>query len=315
MRPDLEALVAEHHADHSPEELARATGQVGQLAVAESLDRRHRRVVLVTGTEETVKTLNILLASNRTEMATDLDAIVGREASSASYDLLLQGELYGPIFAEQLDGLVGSITPDAARALARALDTDGASLEGFDVGLPLGGIDDPRRSFKDEELEDLMRLVASCRRWLAGGRAETTSLDPEVLFPPPRGTSFDEAYEVIEELLALLDQLESGGHHVSVDVWSLLDDDSFAELQRWRTDYGIDIWARLQRLALGDAEREAPEAVSRDELRETYVASYAASGAPVLDLLTRQATAWNEPLVEELSGGVCRSRALVGVGR
>ena len=261
----------------------------------------------------TERTLSILLATNRTEMATDLDAVVDHTNSSAPYDLLIQGELYGPIFAEQLDGRVGSITADAALALARALDTDGESLKGFDVGLPLGGVDDPRRSFKDEELVELMHLVAPCRRWLAGGRADTTSIDPEVLFPPARGTSADKAYEAIDEVLALLDQMELGGHRVSVDVCALLDDESFAELQRWRTDFGINIWARLQRLAFDNTDRGAPEPVSRTELRETYVASYAARGKPALDLLTRRATAWTETLVEESFGGVCRSRALVGI--
>lgn len=246
-------------------------------------------------------------------MATDLDAIVRPEESGAPYDLLVQGELYGPIFEEQLDGRVGQLDGAATQALAQALDSDGASLDGREVGLPLGGVDDPRRAFKDDELDELMQLIAACRQWLANGQAEYVDLDPGVLFPPPRGTPPDEALDAVDALQRLLDAMETAGHRPSFDLITFLEDEAFEELQRWHREFGFDLWRRLERLVYGTFE--LPKVRPRGDIRSTVVAAYAASGVSTLDQWTLEATAWGDVLVETSDGddqGVCRSRPLIG---
>ena len=74
----LATAIATHHAEHPPARHVRALGLSGELAVAEALDRTARRVVLVTDTDESTRTLRIILATNRTETATDLDVILSR---------------------------------------------------------------------------------------------------------------------------------------------------------------------------------------------------------------------------------------------
>lgn len=311
MRPELQERIAQHHADHPPRVRTPSDGNPGALAVATSADLRRRRVVLVTAADGATKTLNVLLASNRIEMATDLDVIVRPEESGAPYDLVVQGELYGPIFQEQLDGHVGHIDTAATRALAHALDSDGESLDGREVGTPLGGVDDPRRVFKDNELEELMDLVATCRMWLANGRGEAADLDPGALFPPPEGTPLDDAQDALFDLQRLLDRFEAAGHRLSFDVIDLLEEESFSELQRWRTEYGFDLWARLWRIACDPGDLPAVERA--EDVRSTIVTAYAAAGVSTLDQWTVSSKAWEWTLIRTSDRGICRSRALVGV--
>lgn len=316
MRPELQARIAEHHAARPPHDRVRATGDPGELAIAATEDLQLRRVVLVTSSREADRTLSIVLASNRTEMATDFDAVVTPETSSAPYDLVVQGELYGPIFEEQLDWRVGELDTTTTSALAHALDSDGESLVGLSVGTPLGGADDPRRSFKDSELDELTQLVSSCRQWIANGRAESVDLDPRVLFPPPRGTPPDEALDAVDALRLLLDEFEAAGHRPSFDLITFLADEAFEELRRWHREFGFDLWRRLERLAYG--EFELPDVRSRADVRATVVAAYATAGVSTLDQWTFEADAWGDLLVETSDGsvrGVCRARARIGAAR
>ena len=130
----LVAAIAAHHAQHAPTPHVRALGAAGELAVAESFGGSVRRVVLVTGADDSTRTLSIVMATNQIEAATDLDVLVDRNDSGAQYDLVVEGELYGPIFSEQLDDLVGFAGAGLAQAIATALETDGDSLAEFDVG-------------------------------------------------------------------------------------------------------------------------------------------------------------------------------------
>lgn len=311
MRPELQQRIAQHHTAHPPRGPVPTEGDPGALVVASSSDLRRRRVVLVTAADDATKTLNVLLASNRSEMATDLDLIVRADESGAPYDLVVQAELYGPIFQEQLDRHVGEIDAEATQDVAHALDSDGESLAGREVGMPLGGLDDPRRAFKGNELEELLDLVAACRMWLANGRSDATDLDPSALFPPPKGTPMDEAHDALFELQRLLDRFESAGHRFSFDVVALLEEQSFSELQRWRTEFGFDLWARLWRITC--EPDDLPSVEKAEDVRSTVVAAYAAAGVSTLDQWTVSSRAWESTLIRTSGGGICRSRALVGV--
>jgi len=107
----LEKVIAKCRSEHPPVRSRPSGGLVGELVIAAAPGvRRH---VLITSRDG--DTLTVLLATNRTEMATDLDVIVTGAESSAPYDLLVQGELYGSISAEQVGSLVGRFRPTPPR--------------------------------------------------------------------------------------------------------------------------------------------------------------------------------------------------------
>ncbi|AXV09802.1 hypothetical protein DVS28_b0032 (plasmid) [Euzebya pacifica] len=150
----------------------------GTLAIATSPDRAHRRILLLTTTDTRSATARVLLVSNRTQMATDFDAIIPAGRATA-YDLLVQGELYATIGIDRLIGVVGRVPAQTTAAISRALRTDGASLHGMAYGPPLGGPDDPRRAFKADELGSLLRLTSPRR----AGPEDTTR---PAVSPSPR---------------------------------------------------------------------------------------------------------------------------------
>lgn len=95
------------------------------------------------------------------EMATDVDLIV---AGRAAYPIVAAGEMYGTVFETQLVRRVTRLSEAETMAAARALQTDGESLDGFRTGIPLAGCDDPRRRFLAGEIDVLTALAAPSRR-------------------------------------------------------------------------------------------------------------------------------------------------------
>lgn len=117
------------------------------------------RIVCITDVTDTH--LVAVLCSNEVEMATDHDVIVHRPNS---YDLLCEAELYLVCLPTQVREIVGSVDLDAIGAVRDSLRSDGASTEAlagerrYSTGMPLGGIDDPRRAFAERELDDVVVL-------------------------------------------------------------------------------------------------------------------------------------------------------------
>lgn len=284
-RPSLEEAIREHHAAQPPPVFVQAQGETGELAVAESTDGATRRVVLLAGTDAR-GIGQILLASNALDQATDLDLIVEPAESGAPYELMIQAELYGPVFIEQLDRLVGRCSSQTTEAVRSALRTDGESLEGRTVGLPLGGVDDPRRRFKEDELVELQAIVSTCRRWLAGDPSEVVSIHPEALFPPPTGTSLEEGFDRLDSVVDLLSSFERAGRHLPFELLALLDDQAITEIRRWKSEYGFDMWNRLQRLASrAETEQIERQTVRSSELTESFLLIHAESGTKTVDLV------------------------------
>lgn len=131
-------------------------GSVGESTV--------QRVVLIT--EEHERHFTVLLCHPYKEMATDYDVIALRDNT---YDLVIGTDLYGVVLKHQVVGIVGSVSDELRDAARHSLHTDGESVEGIGPrAMPLGGVDDPRRRFKEEELEDLMILRNDAHRLLLG---------------------------------------------------------------------------------------------------------------------------------------------------
>lgn len=117
------------------------------------------RIVAVLAVGTGTETVTVQLATNETEQATDLDLIVPAHHAGAPFALAVQAEVYGPLFAGQLGVKIGKLGEAEVRALSGALLSDGESLDGFPTGLPLAGLNDPRRRFKAQELAELSALV------------------------------------------------------------------------------------------------------------------------------------------------------------
>lgn len=257
-------------------------------------------VVAVDSVEETVR---IALATTAKEFATDLDAVVPSHVSGLPYDLLLQGELYGTIFEEQVVDQIALIEMELALAVSRAVASDGESLDGYATGWPLGSSEDPRRTFKELELDDLDTLVRECRRAMDGLAADEGILDVSLLLPPDAGTDPDTAAERFLEVLDLVSTFGSGT--IELPPYWLEDERLLAELQRWQSDFGLPASRILDRYVLAaedptdsNADEKVPgglgdtrasaELVLRRTLREK-----GRSGSAVIDIYTTR-PAWSQ---------------------
>jgi hypothetical protein len=278
-------------------------------------------LVTVIRTDERTKTATIHLVTNETEMATDLDLIVHGSEADMPFDTVIQSELYAPLFTDQLRGVVGHLDYRQLRAIKNALMSDGESLEGFTTGSALAGPDDPRRIFKEEELTELQKLASECRRWLSGDPAPLEMLDPELLLPPPTGTSADEAADQFIELLDVLAEMEEAAIPLPSEIVALLAEaELLDEITRWRTEFGLDAARVLSWFKISDETVDLPAVrdtsnaeVERraDVVLSPFLESQADVGNLVIDILTAR-RCW--PDLEEVrisagrSGRCCRAR-------
>lgn len=176
MDDSLRAAIADANADRWVNRHPDPTFVPGELIVVEapSPDSMLRRLVVVLSVGD--EFFRCQLVTNDADMATDLDMRLAPECSGFPTELLAQPELFGPILRVQAVESVGLIDADAVRSLRRALRTEGDSIPAHLSGLPLGDADDPRRAFKESELDDLNVLTMACRLWLQG---QTTPTQPK----------------------------------------------------------------------------------------------------------------------------------------
>ena len=286
-------------------------GVVGELVVADG--GHNPRVFLITSADSTTRTLGVMLATNAVEMATDLDMLIGAAESGAAYDLVVQAELYGQVFPEQLRKLVGKIDEATTLQASESLKSDGASLaERPMAGPPLVYGDDPRRAFKHEELEDLRAICSECRRFLIDGVANFATVDPSILLPPPPGSDPLDAQDRLIEILDLLDEFQKSGQHVLAHLFDLLSVEDFGQIDRWRTEFGFDLVRRVFEMADGS---EIPFEVEPgvDDPQSSILQSLSNAEIPTVTMWTVRDEAWDGLRFEETDSGVCRASArLVG---
>ncbi|WP_319431575.1 hypothetical protein [Mycobacterium sp. RTGN5] len=257
------------------------------------------RLAVVVAVNEEDQTIRILLAASATEFATDLDLVVPPEASGLPHDLLVQGELYGTIFEEQVVANVATLDPALAVAAAAAVASDGESLETHETGWPLGSVGDPRRTFKELELDELDAVVREWRRATDGLAADQRILDVSLLVPPPVGTDPDVAGELFVELLDVVDELGPGEIELPRE-W--LDDEILLdELHRWQSEFGLPVARILDRYTLAAGDSDAPSggepsvSVSAeprdraDRVVQRVLDRNGAAGSVVVDIYTTRA--------------------------
>ena len=298
--------------------------QAGTIAVVvPGSESGPRRVVLVSRVHEATKTATIHLATNVVEAATDFDLIVHPDESGVPVVLVLESELYGPVFVEQLVEAIGRIPDEHLAAFSESLRSDGESLDGYRVGFPLGDEQDPRRLFKRDELDALRVLVGECRTFLAGDPGPNGIFDPALLLPPPDGASQVEAEDRFLELLDAAEAAGQGSLDIPADLLALLDESGILdEMARWG-DFGFDAWRVLSKVTVGDPGAEtAPPTTERVSLQAgeepqaeavliPFIRAQAGKGAHVLAVHTSVRCArypQDRLVVTNERGQTCRGR-------
>ena len=280
-----------------------ATGDAGELATAEDFDGQTKRTVLVTAVDERTQVLQVLLVTNEIDMATDFDLLIEAGDSQAGYDLLAQGELYGSLFREQLRTHLGNIKLEDASAVANAVRSDAQSLRHHRAGPPVAHEHDPRREFKETELKDLRKLTQVCREFLLDGAPSSLAPDLDAFLPPPPGTDLLQAQDHFFEILELVSE-----HPFEIDLFDFFSDDQLSELARWRTEFGLDLIARISAAGAINPTQDRSELVVADSPRASMLQTFAKSGVPTVAVVTSEKSAWNGVLIiEEEQGGTCRA--------
>lgn len=300
-----------------------ATGEVNEIAVAAGPDSSVRRVVAVVSKDGSNQTVRIHLVASETEQATDLDLIIEPRDDGLPFPYIVQGELYGQLFSDQLLNAIGSLRPDEAEAIATALETDGESLEHYKIGPPLAGSDDTRRAFKDAELAELEELVAACQAWMMGAPAERAVPDPAMLLPPPTGSAQEVAEAMYLELLTVLADRAEPIVLPSELLTGLGHSQLFDDLSRWQTEFGLDVARVLAQIRIPDEirggalepplrERGAQEDRSLVVLRE-YLACEARAGTMAIDVRSTH-TRWTREdrlILVKAAERFCRGRVVL----
>ncbi|WP_412903433.1 hypothetical protein [Aeromicrobium sp. 179-A 4D2 NHS] len=124
-------------------------------------------MVLVTGDFIGVATRAVTLLSPDVEFATPADLLLPRAGSLRPYDLLVESDIFGYVWTDQLDRRLGAVDDGLMNDLT-AVRLDESTSRG-PAGPPLLNRDDPRWAFKEAELARLRVLTSDCAGYLIDG--------------------------------------------------------------------------------------------------------------------------------------------------
>ena len=253
-------------------------------------------VGVVTWIDQKEQMIGVHVAEIDIDYATDLDLIVTSEQSETPFRVLIEAEIYGPIFSEQLVSLLGRIPLAMVDGVTKSLKSDGESVEKFNHGLPLGGPDDPRRLFKRDLFEKASAYMDTARRWLSGLGADIQLLDPSLLLPPLDGTPRIDGMEQGLKLIDALHQMRSEGAALPIELISALSEDELLdEIGRWKSEFGIDVLDVLTKISKTSAVVLTPLTEGPIDGREEFansldsmVAMCVRGGLPIIDIRSQR---------------------------
>ena len=164
----------------------RASGRgglrVGQIRAVSHMDYSGEdRLALVVAMDSPGGVAEVLLASNLVEQATSTDGVVSHAETGAAFDLLVETDLPGTVWALQLGSLVGTLPGDlttAITAMSRGADAAAVGLAESRFGLPARDERDPRWQWKLEELAVLRALSGDCTQELLDETIRPSVVDP-----------------------------------------------------------------------------------------------------------------------------------------
>lgn len=121
-------------------------------------------IVLVTKVHPETGSVAVTLLSPDVEFATPADLLLPRAGSLRPYDLLVESDIFGYVWTDQLDRRLGVVDDDLMDDLT-AVRLDESTSRG-PAGPPLLNRDDPRWAFKEAELARLRVLTPDCAGYL-----------------------------------------------------------------------------------------------------------------------------------------------------
>jgi hypothetical protein len=292
--------------------------KVGDLVTVESTPPSSERCIgLATHIDPDDRIVTIFLTSNEVECATDFDVVVSAKVSGLDFDLLIEGEVYGPIFSDQIVDVIGSLPESLHVGVSRAVTSDGDSLLDLQAGLPLGSYSDIRRMFKRAELRRLENFAGSALVWLSRTPSTYTTLHPSTFLPPKPGTPIEEAQEHALALLEVIHDFREHDRQVPHELLEAIDDqDLSSEMRRWRIEFGIDILSPLLKIQRNSRIHEdtGPTIDSTHSPLDRLMKTLARNGQFAVDFLTLDSTEMygNSWIVEDEESKQCCRGRIVG---
>ena len=145
---------------------------VGDVRIAQPMDGPNfgeQRPVLVLDVDSPPMFAQIALMTPELDLAGGRDVLLDGSADNLPYKLLVELDVLGPVFVDQLGGLIGRVEPGFADTLGRAPASELAAVPTRLVGLPITHRSDPRWDFKTRELATLHALIREALRELLSG--------------------------------------------------------------------------------------------------------------------------------------------------
>lgn len=198
---------------------------------------------------------DVVLAHSFSELATGADAVVSRVCTDLPYELVVETDLRGVVWTYQLGRRIGSLPADVFARVA--LIARGDVLEvphfvGVRTGPPLGGPDDRRWAFKEDEGAAFRGLTMSCSEVLLDS-GSPWELDPGLADPDAMSEADDPA-AVLDELSNWLQTRRSRRLVVTADVLDqMLEHTDGAGGATDLSDLGLDVqtllWSAVAEIA------------------------------------------------------------------
>ena len=283
--------------------------ELGELVVFDfAPPLSERRIGVVVGADDRWSILFVHLATSDVENATDLDVIV--DDSMLPYELLVEAEIYGPIFIEQVARSIGRLDPAVAEAISRSVQTDGESVVRWARAMPLAGEDDVRRAFKRSELDDLDDYTWAARSWITEGPSLMSTIDLDLLVLEDAAQDPAEMVVRAVDALSAIRGFRADGRMQPLEmVEQLVDDGTLDALDGWRKGAGVDLARELSRIPFDGATSLSGELRGDRKARGTgaLIERLAESGVASIDVYSAQVGAEDAVLVDADSS-LCRVR-------
>ncbi len=137
----------------------------GQICLIESMDRSEPALLglaLADRAAAAARSVLVVLVSADTELATDNDLVIPRDAAQTGYDVMVRTDLVAPVFVVQVGACVGQVDRDDLALVERALIDGPLALPISRRGFLMYPEGDPRLPGKDADADRLARLSAEC---------------------------------------------------------------------------------------------------------------------------------------------------------
>jgi hypothetical protein len=220
--------------------------------------------------------LEIALVHSSADLATSFDGVVAGKLVGTTFPMVIQTDLRGMVWSDQVRRLVGTVSPATLEAVSDLVGGSSDAPDGIEIGTPLLGPRDRRWAFKEAEGAALDALCGDCTTELIRGQ-EPWLMGRELLMPELL-TRSDSLEEVLEELGHWL---RTRDVRIDLETALWLEDAGAFEVSMW-LDAGLDLDLFAAVTSAVEAaimhSRPGPEPWSRSlrgpEVKDEEVAQY-----------------------------------------